>query len=186
LKGRRWHDCQPGFEHAHYLDGFANPDGKFHFAPQWPKGALAAFGPEGVTPPRLPDHWGVIDRADREHPFRMVTAPSRNYLNSTFTETSTSKAREKRPSVLVHPEAAAPLEIAEGDRVRLGNRRGSLVLHAELFAGLQPGVVVVESVWPNGAFEEGVGINLLTGADPAGPIGGAAFHDTAVWLRPAN
>ena len=116
----------------------------------------------------------------------MVTAPSRDYLNTSFTETPTSVAREKRPSVLVHPEAAAPLGLADGDRVRLGNRRGSVVLHAELFSGLQPGVLVVESVWPNRAFEEGVGINLLTGADPAAPIGGAVFHDTAVWLRPAN
>ena len=186
LERQRWHDCQPDFEHAHYLDGFANPDGKFRFAPRWPGPELRAFGPDDVAMPRLPDHWAVIDAADEEHPFRMVTAPSRDYLNTSFTETPTSVARERRPSVLVHPEAAAPLGLADGDRVRLGNRRGSVVLHAELFAGLQPGVLVVESVWPNRAFEEGIGINLLTGADPAAPIGGAVFHDTAVWLRPAN
>ncbi|MEE8246819.1 MAG: molybdopterin oxidoreductase family protein [Alphaproteobacteria bacterium] len=186
LKRQRWHDCQPDFETAHYLDGFANPDRKFRFAPRWPGPELRAFGPDDIAMPRLPDHWEVIDAADEEHPFRMVTAPSRDYLNTSFTETPTSVAREKRPSVLVHPEAAAPLGLADGDRVRLGNRRGSVVLHAELFSGLQPGVLVVESVWPNRAFEEGIGINLLTGADPAAPIGGAVFHDTAVWLRPAN
>ena len=31
--------------------------------------------------------------------------------------------------------------------------------------------------------EGGIGINALTGADPTPPVGGAAFHDTAVWLR---
>ncbi len=41
------------------------------------------------------------------------------------------------------------------------------------------------SIWPNAAFEEGVGINALTGADPCSPVGGAAFHDTAIWIRPA-
>ena len=59
----------------------------------------------------------------------------------------------------------------------------SVVLHAKIFDGLQPGVIVVESVWPNGAFEGGIGINALTSDDPAPPNGGAVFHDTAVWLR---
>jgi hypothetical protein len=57
------------------------------------------------------------------------------------------------------------------------------VLHAELRDGQQPGVLVVESIWPNAAFEEGVGINALISAEPAPPNGGAVFHDTAVWLR---
>jgi len=66
----------------------------------------------------------------------------------------------------------------------LGNRRGNVLLHAEIFDGLQPGVLVSESIWPNSAFIEGIGINALTGADAALPAGGAAFHDSAVWLRP--
>ena len=65
-------------------------------------------------------------------------------------------------------------------------RRGSIVLHAEFRDGQQPGVLVVESIWPNAAFEEGIGVNALTSADPAPPNGGAVFHDTAVWLRPAE
>jgi len=48
---------------------------------------------------------------------------------------------------------------------------------------VQPGVVVVESVWPNEDFEGSVGINALTSDEPAPPLGGAVFHDTAVWLR---
>ena len=44
-------------------------------------------------------------------------------------------------------------------------------------------MLVVESIWPNAAFEEGVGINALISAEAAPPNGGAVFHDTAVWLR---
>ena len=69
--------------------------------------------------------------------------------------------------------------------VRLGNTRGEVVLHARLFDGLQPGVLVAESVWPNAEFEGGIGINALTSDDPGPPAGGAVFHDTAVWLRAA-
>jgi len=50
---------------------------------------------------------------------------------------------------------------------------------------LQPGVLIMEGLWPNSAFEEGIGINLLTSAEPGGAIGGGVFHDTAVWVRPA-
>jgi anaerobic selenocysteine-containing dehydrogenase len=75
------------------------------------------------------------------------------------------------------------LGLEDGGRVRIGNRRADLVVHVRPFDGLQPGVIVVEGIWPNKAFEEGLGINALTGADPAPPAGGAVFHDIAVWLR---
>jgi anaerobic selenocysteine-containing dehydrogenase len=115
----------------------------------------------------------------------MVTAPARTFLNSTFTETPGSRAREGRPTLLIHPTACARLGLADGGRVRVGNRLGSVILHAKIFDGLQPDVVVVESVWPNAAFEEGIGINSLVSADPGPPRGGAVFHDTAIWVRPA-
>jgi len=45
---------------------------------------------------------------------------------------------------------------------------------------------VVESIWPNRYFPEGLGINALISDDPAPPNGGAVFHDTHVWIRPAS
>ncbi|MCH8188547.1 MAG: molybdopterin oxidoreductase family protein [Proteobacteria bacterium] len=180
LRAERWIDCQPDFETAHFLNGFPTPDGKFHFAPDWD-----SLGPDGAVMPRLPDHLAVIEESDAAHPFRLVTAPARGFLNSSFTETPTSRKREKRPTLMIHPEAAREQGIAEGDLVRLGNGRGEVLVHAKLFDGLQQGVVVVEGVWPNAAFEGGIGINALTGADAGPPNGGAAFHDTAIWIRPA-
>lgn len=185
LEKSRWIDCQPPFEQAHYLDGFDHPDQKFHFSPNW-----SGFKPTGFVSeeklddmPELPDHWQSIEEANNEYPFRLVTAPARGFLNSTFTETPTSQSREKRPAVMIHPFDAKALKIGEGDRVRLGSSRGSLVIHALLFDGTNRGVVVVESIWPNDAFEEGIGINVLTGADACAPVGGAMFHDNRVWIR---
>ncbi len=180
LEECHWIDCQPDFETAHFLTGFGTPDGRFHFAPDW-----ARVGSDHAAMPRLPDHMTTIEEADDTHPFRLVTAPARQFLNSSFTETPTSRKREGRPTALVHPDDMAALGLDDGGRVRLGNRRGDLVVHAKGFDGLQRGVVVVESVWPNAAFEEGIGINLLVGADRGPPMGGAVFHDTAVWLRRA-
>ena len=67
--------------------------------------------------------------------------------------------------------------------MRLGNDRGDVAIKVCIEKGMRPGVVIVESIWPNSAFEEGIGINALTGADPTAPIGGAAFHDNAIWIR---
>lgn len=187
LESARWIDCQPGFDEAHYIDGFGHADGRFHFAPDWTTLGPRGFGPEGANamPPPLPDHWEVIEAANEAMPFRLVTAPARHYLNSTFNETPTSARREHRPSVMLHPEDAAALCLRDGDSALLGNDRGELELAVECFDGLQRGVVIVESIWPNAAFSGGQGINVLTGADPVSPTGGAAFHDNRIWIRPA-
>jgi anaerobic selenocysteine-containing dehydrogenase len=177
---RHWIDVAPPFDEAHFHNGFPQPDKRFHFAPDW-----RAIGPDWARMPVLPDYMPAIDEATPEHPFRMITAPARQFLNTSFTETPTSRKREGRPTVLLHPADAGRLGIADGDRVRLGNTRGEVVLHAHLFDGLQPGILVAESVWPNAAFEGGIGINALTSDDPAPPMGGAVFHDTSVWLRSA-
>src|SRR4051794_5558682 len=175
-----WHDCWPGFETGHFLDGFGHEDRKFHFRPDW-----AAFGPEHARMPEFPDHLAVIDDCDPERPFRLVPAPSRSFLNTSFNNTPSSIAREGRPTALVHPQALAALGVGDGDRIRIGNDKGSVVVHARAFDGMQQRVVIVEGLWPNHAFEGGIGINLLTSADPGLPGGGAVFHDTSVWLRRA-
>jgi anaerobic selenocysteine-containing dehydrogenase len=175
-----WLDCWPGFETGHFLDGFGHPDKKFHFRADWP-----ALGADHAPLPAFPDHVAVIDEGDPERPFRLVPAPSRSFLNTSFNNMPAGIAREGRPTALVHPLTLAALGLADGERIRIGNAKGSLVVHARASDGMQPRVVIVEGLWPNHAFEEGIGINLLTSADPGLPGGGAVFHDTSVWLKPA-
>jgi anaerobic selenocysteine-containing dehydrogenase len=188
LESKRWIDCQPDFAAAHYLNGFAYPDAKFRFKPDWPTVPFQRWHRSEITTPMpaLPDHWEVIEEADIEHPFRLATSPARGFLNSSFTETPTSRANEGRPDVMIHPQDAAACGVANGDDVVLGNRRGEVRLHAKLFDGVRRGVLVAESLWPNSAYADGRGINCLTGADCIAPFGGAAFHDNKVWLRKAS
>lgn len=176
---KRWRDVQPDFETSHFLNGFAFPDGRFRFAPDW-----AALGPYDGLPP-LPDHMPPGDPADPERPFRLVTAPPRQFLNSSFTETPTGRAREGGPTILLHPQDAAGAGLADGDAARVGNRRGEIVAQVRRFDGVQPGVAVIEGLWPARDFLEGAGVNALVSAAPVPPIGGAGFHDVAVWVRKA-
>jgi anaerobic selenocysteine-containing dehydrogenase len=188
LERDKWHDCQPPFATAHYLKGFAHPDRKFHFRVDWAKVPVPKPGPMGpwAEMPAFPDQWDVIELADVDHPFRLATSPARSFLNSTFTETPASRAKEGgRPEVMIHPEDAAAHGIADGAFVRMGSPRGEIRLHAKHFDGVRRGVVIAESIWPNASYVDGKGINTLTGADPAAPVGGAAFHDNKVWIKPA-
>jgi anaerobic selenocysteine-containing dehydrogenase len=133
----------------------------------------------------MPDFWDVIDSANEQHPFRLVTAPARQFLNTSFTETPTSVRMEKQPFVLIHPDDMQALGLASGALLTLGNELGEVTVESKVFDGVQPGTVVVESLWPNHRFINGVGINSLISAEPGKPNGGAVFHDTAIWVKPA-
>jgi anaerobic selenocysteine-containing dehydrogenase len=175
---RGWVDCAEPFEEAHLLNGFPTSDGRFHFKPNW-----SAIGPNGAGMRSLPDYLENYEFTDAEHPFRLVAPPARSFLNTTFTETPGSRKREGVPRAIFHPEDAAGLGIADGDGIRIGNKRGTLELATKVSATAKPGVVVVEGIWPNSDFAGGLGINQLIGDDPVPPNGGCAFHDTAIWVR---
>ncbi|WP_439272590.1 molybdopterin oxidoreductase family protein [Pseudochrobactrum sp. HB0163] len=199
MRQRRWLDKQPDFVKSHYLDGFDWEDGKFRFRVDWKKQTSPDRPPETMglqgpfdTMPEFPDHWAVNEAADPQHPFKLTTSPAHNFLNSTFTETPTSRTKEMRPQLLIRDDDAAELGLEDGARVQIGNERGALILHVKIqHAGdasggskkLRRGVVVSEGLFPNSAFEGGEGINILTGADAAAPHGGTAFHDIKIWIR---
>ncbi len=192
LAQKRWLDVQPGFDESHFIGGFAHPDGKFRFKPDWtdieapdrPPASLGAQGPHGELPV-FPDHVELIESADPTHPFRLATSPARAFLNSTFAETPTSARSERRPELMINPQDAGRLGLADGDPVEIGNHRGEVVLHARLGGGARPGVVIAEGIWPNKAHLRGEGINTLVGSDPVAPYGGAAVHDVKVWVKKA-
>lgn len=147
----KWFDRQPDFDKAHFIDGFAHPDGKFHFRPDWsnqpapnrPPKSIGLLGPHAELP-TFPDQVDVIEVADAEHPFRLATSPARNFLNSSFAETKTSREKEGRPEVMINPRDAEAHAIAHGDLVRIGNVRGDIHLHARITAEVKPGVLIAE------------------------------------------
>jgi anaerobic selenocysteine-containing dehydrogenase len=173
-----WIDRALPFEAAHFLNGFPQPDGKFHFKPDWSK-----IGPGHALMPSIADWSSQYERADARHPYKLVCPPARNFLNSTFSQTPTSIAKEGGPCLRLHPRAARREGVSEGALVRIGNDRGSVVVPAKLDAGQQEMTLIVEGIWPAAAFAEKRAINTLIGDDPVPPNGGAGFHDTAVWLR---
>ncbi|MBI2256498.1 MAG: molybdopterin oxidoreductase family protein [Proteobacteria bacterium] len=180
LYDAHWEDCAVDFETGHFLNGFGHADKKFRFKPDW-----STIGDDVEGLPSLPDYAPLNDTPNDQHPLRLVTAPARQFLNSTFTPTPTSRAREGRPTLLVHPTDGARYGIADGGAVEVGNALGKISLHAKFFDGVLPGVVVIESLWGNADFPGGLGVNTLVSDEPGKPDGGAVFHDTAVWIKAA-
>ena len=134
--------------------------------------------------PAMPDHWDVIDNTSEDKPLRLIAAPSRGYLNSTFNRSPSSIKREKQPQVKLHPDTAATYRLTPGQPVKVGNERGEVTVQVSVIDRIQRDTAVVEGIWPAAAFPENIGINVLISAEPAAPNGGAVFHDTAVWIRP--
>jgi anaerobic selenocysteine-containing dehydrogenase len=190
LAADKWFDRQPDFDTAHYLKGFGHPDGKFRFRPDWkgqrgsvrPPDNVGILGPVDDLPV-FPDFCPVIELPDADHPYRLATPPARNYLNSSFSETRSSREKEGRPEMMLSREDAAREGIADGDIVTVGNLRASLRIHAKVGDQVKPGVLIAEGLWPNKAHIDGEGINVLTGADNVAPFGGVGLHDNRVWLR---
>jgi anaerobic selenocysteine-containing dehydrogenase len=173
-----WVECAEPFKDSHFLEGFPTSNRRFHFKPDW-----AAIGPyaEGMQP--LPAYLENYEIADAEHPFRLVAPPARSFLNTTFTETSSSRSREGGPRAIIHPDDAAREGLNNGDTVLIGNRRGQLEIPIRVETSARAGVVIVEGIWPNTDFSGGFGVNQLIGDQPVPPNGGSPFHDTAIWMR---
>jgi anaerobic selenocysteine-containing dehydrogenase len=188
LDAENWVDTATDFETAHYITGFGHSDGKFHFKPDWKRASFLSptgqLGPYHDLP-EFPDHYTAIETASAEYPFRLATSPARTFLNSTFNETPSSRKREGRPTVLVHPDDLSAYGLIDGDKVKIGSARGQVILHAKAHDGQRRGVLIAEGLWPNEAHEDGCGINTLTGSDQPAPAGGGSYHDNRVWMRKA-
>ena len=62
--------------------------------------------------PKLPDYMPAGNEPTPAKPYRLVAAPSRQFLNSTFTEMPTSLRREHRPTA----RSATPRTTAKAPR----------------------------------------------------------------------
>ena len=72
--------------------------------------------------------------------------------------------------ILLHPDTAADHGITDGQRVRVHNRRGEIVVTAKVDPGMRKGVCSI----PHGHLDANV--NNLTSTDAVDPLGGMALY----------
>ncbi len=110
-------------------------------------------------------------------PFKLITPPHPDLLNSTFGERYPGKAGE----VLIHPTDAASYKIADGARIILRNHRGSATRMASLTTDTQRGLLVAEGLFWQNDWEK-TSINDVTSQKTTDLGNGPTFHESHVGI----
>jgi anaerobic selenocysteine-containing dehydrogenase len=113
----------------------------------------------------------------------MISPPARNALNSSFANLPTFLDSEKEPHLDIHPDDAAARAIANGDKVRVFNDRGALVLTARVTERARRGVVVALSLWWRKLSPDGTNANMVTGQALTDMGRAATFYDVLVQVE---
>jgi anaerobic selenocysteine-containing dehydrogenase len=116
----------------------------------------------------------------REYPLALVTPANHYFLNSIFANVPRQLQRSGPPTLLIHPDDAAPRTIGSGDEVRVANARGSFVAVADVSARIRPGVVAsTKGHWPRDS-KGGATVNATVDERDSDMGGGAVYHDNRV------
>jgi anaerobic selenocysteine-containing dehydrogenase len=163
--------------------GFPTPSGKCEFY-------SAALEKQGIDPLPFfnPPAESVASNPElaRDYPLAFLSPPARNFLNSSFAHLKRFRELEGEPRLEMHAEDAAARGIRDGERVRVFNARGSLLLRARVNGKPRRGVVVAPSVWWKKYAPDRGNANNLTAQRAADLGGGATFYDCLVQVERAD
>jgi anaerobic selenocysteine-containing dehydrogenase len=177
LKQSGWRKLEVPERFAPFAQGgFPTPSGKCEFY-------SAALEKQGIDPLPFYNPPAEINKGESEYPLAFISPPARHFLNSSFANVARFREFEAEPHLDLHPSDAAARGIADGDRVRVFNERGSYRLRARVNGKPRPGVVVAPSVWWKKYSPDGGNANNVTSQRTADLGGGATFYDCRVQVE---
>lgn len=123
---------------------------------------------------------------DSRYPLEMLPRKADNWMNSTFANIETHREMEADHLNMleIHADDAAARNITDGQRVRVSNARGTMLLHARITEHVRPGIVSARLGW-NKLSEDGNGVNVLTSERLTDIGGGPTFYSVMVEVAPA-
>jgi anaerobic selenocysteine-containing dehydrogenase len=159
---------------------FRTPSGKAELYSE----TLKAQGLDPVaefTPPAESRHG--IEKAG--FPLELLARKADNFLNSTFSNVPSVQQMEDTGLLEMHGSDAQKRGIADGDRVRVFNRRGEMLLKARVDGAVQSGVVSARLNWAKLApgFQS---INALTSEKLTDMGNSATFYSVLVEVELAK
>ena len=178
LKTRGWQRLNLPSPFAPFArGGFPTPSGKCEFYSE----SLARQGFDPL-PTFSPPHESTASNPElaRRYPLAIISPPARNALNSSFANLPVFTETEKTPRLEIHPDDAHARGVADGDRVRVTNDRGALVLTARVTDRARPGVVVALSIWWRKLSPDGTNANMVTSQALTDMGRAATFYDALV------
>ncbi|MGA8154215.1 MAG: molybdopterin-dependent oxidoreductase [Terriglobales bacterium] len=113
-------------------------------------------------------------------PLELLARKSDNFLNTSFSNLASVDEMEDEAGLLeLHPSDARARGIAQGDAVRVFNRRGDIVLKAKVNGAVQAGVVCARLRWAK-LSAGGRNINVLTSQKLTDMGNSATFYSVLV------
>jgi molybdopterin guanine dinucleotide-containing S/N-oxide reductase-like protein len=153
---------------------FASPSGKAELYSE----SLKAQGLDPVVHFEPPSESRHTEQA-RGFPLELLARKSDNFLNSTFSNLPTIQSMEEAGLIEMNSNDARARGIADGDRVRVFNPRGDIVLKARVDGAVQPGVVCARLGWAK-LDPAGRNINVLTSEKLTDLGNSATFYSVLV------
>jgi anaerobic selenocysteine-containing dehydrogenase len=172
LKSAGWQRLPVPAEYAPFAEGgFPTPSGKCELSTD-------VLGPPDFVAPRE-SAFSNPELAKR-FPLAFISPPARNFLNSSFANLPAFVAEEGTPRLDIHPTDARARAIADGDRVRIFNDRGSFTATARVGNRAREGVVVAPSIWWQKLSPDGRNANAVTSQALTDMGRAATFYDCLV------
>ena len=168
-----------------YADGgFATPNGRIALYDE----VLGAAG-HGHLPEFRPARESLQGDSElrAKYPLSMMSSKIHTrFLNTSYSHLDRHVEPEGEMYCELHPDDASARRIADGDRVRVFNDRGSLDVVARVSSStrVRPGLVIVPFGWTGSRTRDGKTVNELTSTTPTEWGGGVAFYDTLVEVSP--
>jgi len=121
----------------------------------------------------------------RTFPLELLARKADNFLNTTFTNVPSVQEMEEVGLLEMHGSDARTRNIADGDRVRIFNQRGEMLLKARVDGAVQPGVVAARLNWAklSPGFQS---INALTSEKLTDMGNSATFYSVLVEVESAK
>ena len=161
---------------------FPTPSGKIELYSEqarqlWEVDALPSFVSPTESLPRSSTHTRRKVELEVEFPFHLLTPNTKNRIHSQFGNLEVIKAVTDEPYAQINLGDASKKGIKDGDRIRVFNARGVLILKTKVDASMRPGCIsIANGFWHQ---EEACPNSLSLGRET--DMGhGAAFHDNMV------
>ncbi len=172
LREKGWQRLDVPAAYAPFAQGgFPTPSGKCELASD-------AHGVPDYVPPR--ESVATDPALAARYPLAFISPPARNFLNTSFANLPAFVDEERTPWLDLNPVDARPRGVADGDRVRIHNDRGSFTATARVGPRARPGVAVAPSIWWQKLAPDGRNANAVTSQALTDMGRAATFYDCLV------
>jgi anaerobic selenocysteine-containing dehydrogenase len=152
------------------------PDHKTRFLTA--SGKIQILNPHEKEP--LPRY---VPAGEGTYPFRLMTAPNRYCLNSSFRERDDLRVKEGAMFLQMNPSDAESKGLRDGERVSAFNDLGEVSFILRITPRVPQAVVVAEGIWWLAHCPGDRSVNALTSQRLTDMGGGSTFYNNTVDLR---